>query len=170
MMDSRMPSEPTDRPTSRLLVIDEHDRLLLFRAELVARQLGRWYWFAPGGGVEDGESHEQAALRELWEETGLDDIELGPLVWRRTIEFESDRLWRFHERYFVVRTASFAPEPASVQPDEQWMHDDGWYRWWSLDDLRSHEGPERIVPRYLDSLLPPILAGDYPAEPLELFE
>lgn len=165
-----MPSEPTDRPTSRVLLIDQQDRLLLFRAELISRQQGSWYWFAPGGGVEAGESYEEAATRELWEETGLQDVELGPLVWRRTIEFESSRLWRFHERYFVVRAESFEPAPAAPQEDEEWMVGDGWYRWWSVDDIRGHAGPDRIVPRYLDALLPPILAGDYPSEPLELTE
>ena len=169
-MTSEVGSGAVDRPTSRVLVLDERDRLLLFRAELVAGRSGHWYWFAPGGGVEAGESHEEAARRELWEETGLADIELGPLVWRRTIEFESDRRWRFHEQYFVVRVESFKPEPAAPQPDEEWMTGDAWYRWWSLDLIRQHEGPERLVPRRLASLLPPILAGDYPAVPLELTE
>lgn len=162
--------EPLIRVASRVLVIDERDRLLLFRTGLVEWDREQQYWFAPGGGVEAGESLEQAARRELWEETGLTDVELSPQVWRRVIDFEAARQRRFHEHFFVARAESFEPKPASPQADEEWMTGDDWYRWWSLDLIRQHEGPERIVPRRLASLLPPILAGDYPAVALELTE
>jgi len=49
-------------------------------AILLARQnYGRQYWSLPGGVMEAGESVEQAAIREVKEETGL-DIQLGRLV------------------------------------------------------------------------------------------
>ena len=40
----------------------------------------------PGGGVEPGESPREAAVRELWEETGLEAANVEPLfVWESAI-------------------------------------------------------------------------------------
>lgn len=48
---------------------------------LIKRKYGPYksYWALPGGFVEIGESVEQAAVREAWEETGL-NVELVELV------------------------------------------------------------------------------------------
>lgn len=50
----------------RLVVKNEQDELLL-----VQTWLGGGKWGLPGGGVDRGESPEAAALRELYEETGV---------------------------------------------------------------------------------------------------
>src|SRR5581483_2820535 len=72
---------PRHRPTSRLLVIDPRDRILLLRVH-EPRFEQPILWFTPGGGLDPGETFEQAAVRELWEETGI-VAPLGPCVWRR---------------------------------------------------------------------------------------
>jgi 8-oxo-dGTP diphosphatase len=62
------------RPRQRLaaygLIIDDSRRVLLARQSDVGRPVGPW--ILPGGGVEYGEHPEEAALREIKEETGLD--------------------------------------------------------------------------------------------------
>ena len=57
------------RPAARLLVTDPDGRLLLFRFTADDRPP---FWATPGGAVDAGESYEEAARRELREETGFD--------------------------------------------------------------------------------------------------
>ncbi len=62
---------------------------------------GREYFTTIGGGVEEGETAVQAAIREGKEETGL-DFELGELLWERPFGDQ-------YEHAFLVITFSGTP-------------------------------------------------------------
>src|ERR1051326_478186 len=91
MSEAALPANATPalRLASRVVVIDETDRVLLFRAEgnftLRGSRGETSLWFTPGGGREGDETPEETARRELWEETGLGELELSPCVWLRSI-------------------------------------------------------------------------------------
>src|SRR5687767_7989971 len=132
------------RPTARLVVLDPDDRVLLFRVELEeAYDPGRTrvVWATPGGGVEDGETFQEAALRELREETGLAPAALGPCVLERDILLrERGREVLYRTRFFSVRV-----DAGAVSLGE---HDS---RWWSLRDLRRTD--ESVFPEDLPTFL-----------------
>ena len=84
-------------------MIDTDDRLLLTRFDFPTRSV----WASPGGGIEPGESVEQAIARELAEETGLEAFDLGPCIWVRDHWFADMDGWGGQsERIFLVRVAA----------------------------------------------------------------
>src|SRR5215211_7661627 len=145
---------PRYRPTSRLLVLDSRDRILLLLIEDPNLDVPR-LWITPGGGVDPGETFEEGARRELWEETGI-VAPLGPCVWsRRRIVRYDGRVYDFDERYFVVRVGSDTVDPGNQTTWEQEVVTA--HRWWTLDELTQTD--EVLAPRRLAELIPPIAAG-----------
>ena len=80
------------RPSARALLIDDSDRVLLMRVTTPNNPDIR-LWITPGGGLDAGETREDAALRELYEETGLQGVELGPCVWTRRHTWQWEDEW-----------------------------------------------------------------------------
>jgi TDG/mug DNA glycosylase family protein len=130
------------RNAVRALVLDPADRVMLVCAD---DELGVW-WTLPGGGVEPGESDQQALARELVEELGLRDPELGPLIWTREHRLVNPRRWgKQTERHYLVRTASFEPAPTlgAEALAEEGASD---ARWFTVDELRGLiTGPRRLA-------------------------
>ena len=150
--------EVTENPrlAARILLIDTVDRLLLMQAR---HPLGHFFWVAPGGGLEPGETFEAAAQRELLEETGQSPP-IGPCVWTRRHSYLWDgRQFDQAERYFMARTTSELVKPLKL--DDYIVG----YRWWSLDEITA--STEIFAPRQLARFLSPLLAGGVPSEPID---
>src|SRR3954451_21645393 len=103
-----MSDAPRLRHSVRVLLLDEQDRLLLFRSE--QPDTGAAFWFPAGGGLDLREDPGADAVREVAEAPGLVDVVLGPEVWRRRHVF-TYRGVRFdqRERWFMASLVRFEP-------------------------------------------------------------
>ena len=155
-----MIGDPPPRVAARVLLLDRQDRLLLLR--VVDPADGRAFWETPGGGIAGGESPEACALRELREETGIDDAVLGPCVWIRRFRFRfAGRTVDQRERFFLARARSTAVSGSGRTPLEARVFAE--HRWWTVRDVAG--SPEAFAPTGLAGLLAPLVAGVIPAEP-----
>lgn len=104
----------TERQTARALIVNPKQEVLLISVSLP------WMtsptWTMPGGGIEPGETAEECARREIYEETGFSHQGDMQPCWHGTIEFEHQgKMFRVHEQYFVARVAeSFTPTMAKM--------------------------------------------------------
>ena len=153
-----------ERPTARVLLFDPAGRILLMHGVLPSDPGGPSFWFTVGGGLEPGESLHEAAAREIREETGFADAELGPVVWysEGLLTLHDDQPALFKEHYIIARTTGGDPSRGGWDDLEQ-RYVDG-QRWWTLGEIRASD--ETIYPEGLGELLEDVLAGRFASEPL----
>jgi 8-oxo-dGTP pyrophosphatase MutT (NUDIX family) len=158
------------RRSSRLILLDEDRRVLLFRIEdaiivrpeepsLVA------YWITPGGGLEAGEDHVTAARRELWEEIGMNGIEVGPWValCEPALNWAGEMV-QADDRFYLARIDSTTVTFENLNAAEREVYRE--HRRWDVGELGA--SGEHVIPPGLVDLLGRIVGGDVPPQPVRL--
>ena len=77
-------TERTPRLAARLVILDADGAVYLQLHDDVEIGL---HWAPPGGGIEEGESEVEAAVREVGEETGWTDVKAGAALCRWTHDY-----------------------------------------------------------------------------------
>lgn len=156
--------QPIVRTAARVVLLDESDRILLFRWEDARVLDARSVWITPGGGLNAGESAEDGARRELREETGI-EAELGPCVWTRAHTFRFGDGWvEQRERYYLVRTSAIHVVTDGLEPHERLAMVE--HRLWSVAEIAASS--EWFAPRRLAELLTPLLRDEIPPQPVAI--
>jgi 8-oxo-dGTP pyrophosphatase MutT (NUDIX family) len=135
------------RRSARIIVLDPARRALMFRFDIPGRDP---FWVTPGGECDPGESFEDAARRELAEETGI-HADPGPQIARTTPQFvtpEGEPV-QADERYFCVHV-----DEARIDTSHHTALERNWmtrHHWFTEGELA--RWPEAVYPENLAELI-----------------
>ncbi|MDL4813068.1 NUDIX hydrolase [Actinomadura opuntiae] len=151
-------TEARTRDAARVIVLDEDDRVLLLRYDE-----GHIFWAVPGGALEPGETHAAAAVREIYEELGLEQVSIGPQLATRTSTHPifGEQVKQV-EKYFIARVRSQQVRPADATQTDNIRA----WQWWGLDELAHTD--QTVYPVGLADLILRYLKEGTPTEPVSL--
>lgn len=150
------------RLASRILMISPSGRLLLFKIHYRTGVLaGVIYWATPGGKLREGESFEAAAVREVYEETGIEVDSVGNCITRKEFSWrmpDGERVQAI-ENYYVVHVHDEQCSTLRWSAQERDAICD--VRWWSEHELAACY--EDVYPSDLSLLFSQARPGVHPS-------
>ena len=123
------------------------------------------WWEIPGGGIDPGESFEEAAAREIVEETGITEFELGPCIWTQQVQYTfAGMYFDSDERIHVAWCEGGEFRPQGLEFFEALAFRAA--RWWDVGDLL--EATDPLLPPRMREFIDPIARGMLPNSPIDI--
>ena len=174
-MVTAWPAYDVERTSVRVVLLDDDERLLLFRTvDPTMPEIGEW-WELPGGGIEPGESYAETAVREI---ARGDGVRCSPRsdcrpahaggATRPTCAGTS-RTWQ-HEVVVVGarrRARHRCPRATGARPEE--LEEYVGHRWWSARGGRGRRRHALLPRQAARRCSREFLAGEAIDEPFDLW-
>lgn len=154
------------RKSARAIVLNKQNQIFLFRYTFDFFAEKESIWITPGGGLDEGESYEDALKRELFEELGIRLSDSVPFVFYRTplYELKNGETVQSEERFYLVYCddASFFYNGWSESEMKRMTAG----KWWSAEEIMKSE--ETFFSEDIAEILERLSEGDVPKEPEEI--
>ncbi len=85
------------RVVAKALITNDEGKILVVKE-------GQDFWSLPGGGLEHGESAKDCLVREIEEEIGVTEVEVGEIVYSTNVYLDRKDIWMT----WIVYAASIA--------------------------------------------------------------
>lgn len=126
------------RATARVLLINEQNQVFMLKTHFDPEVGLPPRWLIPGGGIDSGEDTLTAALRELYEETGLvvvpNDLGEPVLVASGRWDWADGKNYHtYTDTIYELKVKDFELDTSGFTQDE--LRDILEYRWWNLSEL-----------------------------------
>jgi 8-oxo-dGTP pyrophosphatase MutT (NUDIX family) len=153
-----------DREAIRAVMLTPAGKILLMQAREPASDFT--VWFAPGGGIERGETADVCLRREIREETGIVLGHIGPLIWRRHHTFEwNGQMLSQSEAFYFVPIDEFEPD-FTTNPSETELMAFQQFEWWTPNAISTSQ--DVFAPRLLATHLQNLIEHGAPDTPVDV--
>jgi len=129
------------RQAARVILLDRAGRVFLINSIDPNDPTKPAWWEIPGGGIDPGEQSADAVARELREEAGITEAEIGPVVYTQYVEFSFGG-YDFEQNevlHVAITDQTEIREPEGLEFLEALAFRGA--RWWTLEEVQSSQEP-----------------------------